>query len=107
MDVVESELSQWSEWTICSRKCELGTTERSRQIVKEGSGGLGAGLALKEVKGCMTDCGEVDCRWGNWDVWSACSCTCAGGTKRRNRVIAQAPRHGGKMCEAVDKSEAT
>lgn len=45
-----SRLSQWSEWTICSRKCELGTTERSRQIVKEGSGGLGAGLALKEVR---------------------------------------------------------
>ena len=82
-----SRLSEWSSWSVCSRKCELGTTERSRQIIKEGSGGLGAGLALKEVglkldewrsglvslpkgfhgvrqvKGCMTDCGEVDCRW--------------------------------------------
>eukprot|EP00434_Breviolum_minutum_P022929 symbB.v1.2.020228.t1/scaffold1690.1/size105730/2 len=105
MDVVDSELSQWSEWTECSRKCELGTTERSRSIIKEGSGGLGAGLALKEVKGCMTDCGETDCKWGEWSFWSACSCSCAGGTKRRNRVVVQAPRHGGKMCDPIDKSE--
>lgn len=28
-------------------------------------------------------------RWGEWDTWSACTCSCAGGTKRRNRVIVQ------------------
>eukprot|EP00438_Fugacium_kawagutii_P027751 Skav224804 [mRNA] locus=scaffold764:681613:683151:- [translate_table: standard] len=44
-------LSEWSQWTACSRKCELGTTERSRSIIKEGSGGLGPGLALKEAGG--------------------------------------------------------
>jgi len=102
----QSELSQWSEWSLCSRKCGLGTTSRSRKILREGSGGLGMGMALQEVKGCVTShCGEVDCRWAEWDQWSACSCTCGGGTKRRSRVIAQAPRHGGVLCEALDKSE--
>ncbi|CAE7223312.1 Thbs2 [Symbiodinium pilosum] len=35
----------------------------------------------------------------------ACSCTCGGGTKRRNRVIQQSPRHGGKLCQPEDKGE--
>ncbi|CAJ1420422.1 unnamed protein product [Effrenium voratum] len=106
VDVVESQLSQWTEWTQCSKDCGLGTTSRSRKILREGSGGLGSGLALQEVKGCVSHhCGEVDCRWDTWEPWSACSCTCGGGTKRRSRVIAQAPRHGGQLCMSGDKSE--
>ena len=34
--------------------------------------------------------GETVVRWGEWSFWSACSCSCAGGTKRRNRVVVQA-----------------
>jgi len=98
-------LSSWTTWSQCSQPCGDGIHSRSREVVSTSYHSV-CSEALEEVKPChIQECIAVDCVWADWDHWSACSCTCGGGTKRRNRVIQQSPRHGGKLCEPKDKGE--
>eukprot|EP00931_Biecheleriopsis_adriatica_P096084 TRINITY_DN6972_c0_g1_i3.p1 TRINITY_DN6972_c0_g1~~TRINITY_DN6972_c0_g1_i3.p1 ORF type:complete len:1953 (-),score=306.09 TRINITY_DN6972_c0_g1_i3:279-6137(-) len=101
-------LSAWGEWSECSAKCETGVHRRTRQVDRRaGPGGKGCKTALMELESCQgSDCQRVDCRWGQWDPWSDCSCSCGGGTKRRNRQVAVSPKGGGMLCDVLDKSEA-
>jgi len=104
----EGFLSQWSEWSSCSQSCGMGMMTRSRSLRSStGAGIAGQGIeALEATKACMVQpCISVDCRWGDWQTWSACSCTCGGGTKRRIRVIEQSPRLYGKPCAPQSKNE--
>ena len=44
--------------------------------------------------------GPVDGGWGEWALWSACSKTCGGGTKTRDRGCDNpAPAYGGVQCD--------
>jgi len=104
----EPSLSQWSAWSACSQSCGSGLSGRSRSLRGTGNmvGGGDHGVTLSEVRACEeSECGEIDCQWGDWDSWSACTCTCGGGTKRRSRAIDHPPRSGGKLCEPMDKAE--
>jgi len=102
-------LSDWSEWSECPAKCGVGVVHRVRQVLAPAKlGGKGCNAALKETRGCVASeetCGATDCAWGDWEQWSACTCTCGGGTMRRERMIKVAPTHGGKLCSPEEKSE--
>lgn len=98
-------LSEWGAWSRCSQQCGEGIHTRERTI-QAAPAESGCDEALEEVKPCINKpCQKVDCRWAEWDSWSACSCTCGGGSKRRNRIVASPPRHGGLSCEPMDKSQ--
>mmetsp|Transcript_139273 Transcript_139273/g.445223 ORF Transcript_139273/g.445223 Transcript_139273/m.445223 type:complete len:1685 (-) Transcript_139273:136-5190(-) len=104
----EASLSAWSEWSACSQSCGRGLAGRSRSLGPSGSpiAADGSGVALSEVRECLlNECGKTDCLWGAWDSWSACTCSCGGGTKRRTRIIVSMPRLGGRLCDPMDKSE--
>ena len=45
----------------------------------------------------------VNCIWGPWSVWEACSVTCGGGTLEMNREITQEAKYGGNECTGNDK----
>jgi len=97
--------STWSDWSECSAKCGEGHSNRNRTIALFGALCEGS---LAEVKGCTgksTYCAAEDCKWRQWDDWSACTSSCGGGNKRRNRVVDVFPRHGGQLCDPRDKSE--
>jgi len=102
-------LSDWGEWTPCSAKCGTGVVHRERKVLQAARfGGKGCSAGLKETRGCFADketCGATDCVWGGWEEWSACTCSCGGGTMRRERMIKVAPSNGGALCSAEDKSE--
>jgi len=104
----DCETSAWSSWSDCSTDCGKGSRSRSRNVTKSAKdGGKGCEGSMAEVVPCVADkCDSNDCRWSDWFDWSGCSCTCGGGTKRRSRVVASAPIGAGKLCEALDKSEA-
>lgn len=100
-------MSMWEEWSKCTSDCGIGATWRKRKILEIGDT-LGCNTALEEVKACEErQCEGIDCVWGQWEDWSACTCTCGGGIKRRNRIIVVSPRNGGRLCEARDKYEVT
>jgi len=45
---------------------------------------------------------SVDCKWGHWSEWEPCTRTCAGGFRRRERMVETAPTGGGKDCDGKD-----
>jgi hypothetical protein len=61
--------------------------------------------ATKVVKNCTTSCEKQDCKWSDWDKWSACTLTCGGGTHLRNRRVTDQPRNGGKECAELTTQE--
>ncbi|CAJ1447504.1 unnamed protein product [Effrenium voratum] len=101
-------LSQWSSWSDCTAQCEKGTKKRHREIQQRASeGGRACKNSMMEVESCEgPGCESRDCVWGAWDSWSGCSCSCGGGTMRRNRQVQVSPVAGGELCDPVDKSEA-
>ena len=85
------------------------------------NGGEQCGGVLKEVRPCNEDvvCEEkkdalddvdsppapVDCEWSAWDTWSACTVTCGGGVKLRQRQILAMANESGKPCESGGSME--
>eukprot|EP00397_Hematodinium_sp_SG-2012_P006578 GEMP01006612.1.p1 GENE.GEMP01006612.1~~GEMP01006612.1.p1 ORF type:complete len:1075 (+),score=211.21 GEMP01006612.1:97-3225(+) len=101
-------VSEWSEWSGCTKSCGNGQHERHRHVTQEADdGGQGCTEPLSELAGCNLDpcAGVVDCVWGDWVEWGACSASCGGGDHSRSRLIKVAPRNGGKLCEPLAMSE--
>lgn len=40
----------------------------------------------------------VDCAWGPWLPWNACSASCGGGSRQRSRRVARQAMNGGRPC---------
>ncbi|CAD7963511.1 unnamed protein product [Amoebophrya sp. A25] len=110
---VQCELSEWSNWTECSKSCGGGTREKSRKIVKYPlHGGDGCDGALTVIDSCNEEkckpkkvIEPIDCRWSEWDEWSGCSTSCGGGEKSRQRQVELMPNSVGRPCEAKDNVE--
>lgn len=98
--------SAWGTWSDCAT-CGQSVRNRSRTIAGyPREFGLPCFGALVELEDCQgEECKEVPCKWGEWDDWDACTATCGRGSKRRNRVIVQAPRGLEQRCEALCPSE--
>jgi len=108
-DVQDCLLSKWSPWSDCTLNCGGGQQTKTRMVIQGAAdGGKGCSKVLKKIRGCNEFlCGDVaDCKWNQWGEWSACTKSCGGGTKQRDRSIQIAPRNGGKMCDANSISEA-
>jgi len=107
---IDCEFDSWSTWSECSEACGQGKKERTRTILGEARGdGLACAGAIFEVIGCLgdeaSDCGPVDCVWGDWDIWGACSASCGNGLQYRTRSVARSPSRGGRLCDPVSKTE--
>jgi len=77
-------ISEWDEWSDCSKTCDIGQSKRSRDVMRRGrNGGKMCDAELAEVKPCsLGPCGvKTDCVWGAWEDWSSCTRSCGGATK--------------------------
>lgn len=105
---VDCVVSEWGEWEECTSPCGGGTTSRARTVITPPSGGgKSCSGCLNEIKGCNKQAcsDQVDCKWGEWHSWGACSKPCGGGQKSRFRHIVTMPKHGGMACEEKESAE--
>merc|ERR1712212_263973 len=84
-----------------------GTQTRTRSKAVEASGGgFNCVGPAEETTSCNNgECG-VDCTWGPWGSWSACSKTCGGGTRTQTRIKSVVEANGG-ACIGKNQQEET
>jgi len=103
---VHCELSDWSPWTSCSKSCGGGMASRSRgEEVAAKYGGHGCQGPVAEDEACNAQPCPLDCEWGAWTEFDACSASCGGGKKRKKRIVWVAPANGGADCEGLPIDE--
>jgi len=86
----DCEMSDWTDWSTCTKSCEGGQQSRKRTIVKEpeNKGEMCEKGVRDEVRpcnpqNCTGPC--VDGTWKDWTSWSNCSKTCDVGVQWRHR----------------------
>jgi len=104
----DCEVTEWTKWGQCSTTCGPGQRVRTRKFVNfERNCGESCTEDLEETEPCEeTTCSEsIDCEWDSWALWSACTCTCGGGQKTRDRVIKISPKGEGMLCDPETRTE--
>ncbi|XP_059510235.1 adhesion G protein-coupled receptor B2 isoform X5 [Stegostoma tigrinum] len=77
---------EWSQWSVCSLTCGMGSQVRTRSCVASPYGTLCSG-PLRETRVCNNSATcPGDGKWGPWNHWSLCSKTCDSGWQRRLRM---------------------
>eukprot|EP00931_Biecheleriopsis_adriatica_P102975 TRINITY_DN77871_c0_g1_i1.p1 TRINITY_DN77871_c0_g1~~TRINITY_DN77871_c0_g1_i1.p1 ORF type:complete len:1268 (+),score=214.15 TRINITY_DN77871_c0_g1_i1:67-3870(+) len=104
-------LSEWSDWSACTRSCEGGQKMRDRRIVQIATQcGTFCQDVLSEIAPCnLSPCvatttrshEDVDCEFGLWAEWMECPVTCGAGQSTRHRQILQESNGLGKPCEGI------
>lgn len=58
---------------------------------------------LSQTKSCNNQPCDApqDCGLADWGAWSACTASCGGGQRDRQRSIATPEKNGGKPCEGA------
>jgi hypothetical protein len=117
---VDCEVSQFTEWTRCSKSCgNEGVSTRFRVIVTDGfasgkrckahcDAGDDKCTPLHETKECNVGkpC-PIDCKMSQWGDFGACTKSCGIGYKSRSRTVETPPNSIGKPCSThrVEKHE--
>jgi uncharacterized protein YegL len=86
---VDCVLSEWSEYSRCSKECGGGVQTRTRGKLTLPLNGGQSCQTLQESQPCNTGSCDRDCTLSPWSVYSACSQACDGGkmTKTKSVVI--------------------
>lgn len=74
---------------------------RTRSVVSHPVAGGYLCPSLKEVDVCHSNDCPMDCEVGQFSEWSACTKTCGGGERVRDRPILQAASAGGRSCPGL------
>jgi hypothetical protein len=90
---VDCEVSDWSEWSDCSKECGGGVETRTRTVLKEAKKGGEACPVLTESRNCnQTECrGCVLSDWVNEG-------NCVNGKQKQIKNILVKPQPGGTPC---------
>eukprot|EP00095_Tigriopus_kingsejongensis_P008230 snap_masked-scaffold591_size129331-processed-gene-0.4 protein:Tk08230 transcript:snap_masked-scaffold591_size129331-processed-gene-0.4-mRNA-1 annotation:"SCO-spondin" len=76
------ELSEWSEWSDCTKTCESGERSRERTCDDQRNENNPCNARLTEMETCNTQLCPL---FNEWSEWSPCSATCGGGGQERER----------------------
>ena len=94
---VDCVVGTWAAYNTCDKSCGTGAQSRVRINDAQPKFGGKACPSIHHTRSCnMHNC-PVDCVPGSFDTWSTCTTSCANGSQKRSRVIAQ-PFCGGKAC---------
>ena len=90
----------YGKWSACSKSCGGGEKTRSRAKATEKVNGGNECLGeATQTETCNTALCPVDCVWGVYGDWSACSKSCGIGEKTRSRPKATEASNGGQECQ--------
>jgi hypothetical protein len=97
---VNCQLSPWSVFSTCTKKCGSGEKTQTRAIlVRPKFGGEKcAPSEMANTVSCNTHMCAVDCKLSAWGEWGTCSKKCGKGTQSRTRNVVTAPKNGGQKC---------
>eukprot|EP00937_MAST-01D_sp_MAST-1D-sp2_P003831 g3831.t1 len=99
-------VTNFTEWTHCSRSCGGGRRARTREIDEDARSGGRACPVLYEEVDCNVQPCVFDCEVSLWSRWSECSVTCGGdGEHRRTRYVMANADRGGKACPNLKETK--
>ena len=98
-------VSDWKDWTGCSKTCGIGINVRGRSIMRQAQHGGTPCPLLKEQHSCNARPCPVHCEQASWASWSACDRTCGGGTATRVRNTKVNSEFGGSACGSTNDSK--
>eukprot|EP00092_Neocalanus_flemingeri_P014899 GFUD01016091.1.p1 GENE.GFUD01016091.1~~GFUD01016091.1.p1 ORF type:complete len:1172 (-),score=192.98 GFUD01016091.1:160-3675(-) len=106
-----AKVGTWADWTPDCGQCHKGgaypqqSRERDCMAAKlSGYPTLDAGIltcemiSIEETQHCKIPMCPVNCVWNTWTSWSACTKTCGGGVRSRERWPTIAASFGGAPC---------
>lgn len=98
---VNCQWRHWTHWTDCG--CS-GLRTRERMVEMQAlRGGIPCVGALEESDSCepSVTCASlnVDCEFGHWTSWSACSVTCGTGQRYHTRTVIVHAQASGHRCD--------
>eukprot|EP00397_Hematodinium_sp_SG-2012_P003630 GEMP01003638.1.p1 GENE.GEMP01003638.1~~GEMP01003638.1.p1 ORF type:complete len:1065 (+),score=235.50 GEMP01003638.1:215-3409(+) len=99
----DCEWGKYSDWGACT--C-TGLRERHREIQTHADEcGKACEGPRVETGRCQPNCvgHVVDCMFEDWSQWSACSVSCGGGQRERQRNVEGEATLGGSTCDGVLK----
>merc|ERR1711865_832196 len=98
---IDCKLSGWSAWNACTKTCAGGTKRRTKSVMtKTQYGGVACGLDIHYASCNHFQC-PIDCKLSGWSAFTACSATCASGTKKRTKSVITAAAYGGAACTII------
>ena len=97
-------VSNWSDWSSCSKTCGGGNKTRTRTVTTQPKNGGTVCPSLTENETCNTQPCSTDCVVSNWSDWSSCSKTCGGGERSRTRTVTTEPKDGGAECPELTEN---
>lgn len=102
---IDCDVSQWSDWTTCSRTCGSGYQTRTREVFSSPKyGGKSCPKSLEETQPCSKHSCPVDCKLGPWTS-GPCDATCGVGLRTLTRKVLVAPKFNGLACSPTKKTK--
>ncbi len=102
---VDCVVSDWGDWTTCTKSCGGGQESQSRSIVfNPTSGGAPCGT-LSQTRSCNDQACPQDCEVSDWGAWDTCTKSCGGGEETRTRTVETATAHGGVACPPLQETQ--
>jgi len=101
----DCQVSEWSDWSACTKTCGGGTRIRTRVVNTPATNGGKECPALNETEVCNTQACPIDCEVSTWTEWGSCNKPCGGGVQMRTRTVTKAVANGGKECPVVSETK--